>query len=338
MAAKGALCMTTGMTGTIKGAPDDASAWLSAIVDDSQDAIVSKTLDGVITSWNAGAQRLFGFSREEAVGQPITIIIPDDRLHEEEEIITRLRASQRIERMETVRRNRDGALLHVEVTISPVRDRSGAIIGASKIARDISDRMRHAEDQALLVREMHHRIKNLLSVVQALIGVGRRRAQHVDLFADELTTRIGALATAQQLVLREPGAGGGTIALGEVMATLMAPYGADRISMASCDIPVGEQAVTSLALLLHELATNATKYGALSNEYGQLRIDIVEEPDRVDIRWCEAGGNPPDDGRRGFGSDLIRAALRGLRGTMQREWDGTGLTTWLQLDREALSH
>jgi two-component sensor histidine kinase len=100
-----------------------------------------------------------------------------------------------------VRRKRSGEPVHIEVSISPVRDSSGAIIGASKIARDIGDRLRHAEEQALLVREMQHRIKNLLSVVQALVSVGRRRADDVGQFADELTSRIAALADAQQLVL-----------------------------------------------------------------------------------------------------------------------------------------
>jgi PAS domain S-box-containing protein len=316
----------------------DASAWLSAIVNDSQDAILSKTLDGIITSWNAGAERLFGFSRAEAIGRPITIIIPQDRLHEEAQIIARLRAGQRVDRMETVRLTKSGEPVNIEVSISPVRDENGVIVGASKIARDIGERLRLAEKQTLLVREMHHRIKNLLSVVQALISVGRKRAHDIDAFADELTSRITALAAAQQLVLRHAdGAPHGTT-LRDVLETVLAPYGRDRFSCAGSNCAVGEAAVTSLALLLYELATNAAKYGALSIGDGHLSISVEDSGPGVAIRWCETGGNAPDETRHGFGSDLIRAALRGLGGTITRDWDGVHFTTALTLDRTQLSN
>jgi PAS domain S-box-containing protein len=115
-------------------------AYLAAIVTSSNDAIVSKTLDGIITSWNAGAERMFGFSAAEAVGQSISIIIPPDRLDEEREVLSRLRRGERIENYETIRRTREGRMIHASLTISPVKDESGRIIGASKIARDITER------------------------------------------------------------------------------------------------------------------------------------------------------------------------------------------------------
>lgn len=124
------------------------SALLSAIVDSSNDAIVSKDLQGVITSWNQGAERLFGFTAAEAVGKSITIIIPPDRLHEETNILQRLRRGERIERLETIRMRKDGVQLHVSLTISPVRDADGRIMGASKIAHDITERA--AQERALL--------------------------------------------------------------------------------------------------------------------------------------------------------------------------------------------
>jgi PAS domain S-box-containing protein len=125
---------------------DDAlRARLAAIVDSSDDAIVSKTLDGVITSWNRAAERLFGHSAAEAVGQHIFLIIPDDRRAEEEDVLARLRRGEKIDHFETVRRTKDGRRIPVSLTVSPIRDTAGRIIGASKVARDI--RERHQSDQ-----------------------------------------------------------------------------------------------------------------------------------------------------------------------------------------------
>src|SRR5580698_1282584 len=112
---------------------------LSAIVDSSDDAIISKTLDGVITSWNKSAERLFGYAAEEAVGQSITILIPPDRLDEEPQILTRLKHGERVDHFETIRKRKDGSMIDISLTISPVRDRSGNIVGASKVARDITE-------------------------------------------------------------------------------------------------------------------------------------------------------------------------------------------------------
>lgn len=317
------------------GPPTDAGAWLSAIIESSTDAILSKTLDGVITSWNGGAERLFGFSPDEAIGQPITIIIPDDRLHEEENIIARLRAGQRIDRFETVRRTRTGELIPIEVTISPVRDDSGTIIGASKIARGIADRLQHAEKQALLLREMQHRIKNLLSIVQGLIGAGRRRAQDVDRFADELQGRISALAVAQQLVLQADGERD-DCTLGSVLASVLAPFEDDRVTFETSDLPVGDVAMTSLALLFHELATNAVKYGALTNPEGRLNVAFALERDMVCINWIEEGGEALNETRQGFGTELLRAALRGLDGSIERSWLGDRLEMRVNISMSAL--
>ncbi len=120
---------------------------LSAIVDSSDDAILSKDLNGVITSWNKGAERIFGFTAEEAVGQSVaTLLIPEDRQAEEPDILARLQKGQRVDHFETKRKRKDGALLDISLTVSPVKDASGRIVGASKIARDITDQARHREE------------------------------------------------------------------------------------------------------------------------------------------------------------------------------------------------
>jgi PAS domain S-box-containing protein len=132
-----------------------ASLLLGAIVDSSDDAIVSKDLNGIITSWNKGAERLFGYTADEVIGRSITIIIPSDRLGEEPEILSRLQRGERIEHFETIRRRKDGLLLDISLTISPVKDAREKIIGASKIARDITERKR--AELALLASESRFR-------------------------------------------------------------------------------------------------------------------------------------------------------------------------------------
>jgi PAS domain S-box-containing protein len=137
----------------------EAQARLAAIIESSDDAIVSKTLEGVIRSWNKGAERIFGWAAAEVVGKPITVIIPRDRLDEEPQILARIRAGERVDHFETIRQAKDGHLLNVSVTISPVRDNYGRIIGVSKIARDVTLQKRFqaelqaAKDQAEAARE-----------------------------------------------------------------------------------------------------------------------------------------------------------------------------------------
>src|SRR4026209_1646007 len=130
--------------------PELAPYWLSALIESADDAIVSKTLGGIITSWNKGAERIFGYTAEEAVGNPITIIIPKNHLDEEPKILARLRAGERVDHFETVRQTKDGRLVNISLTISPIIGPDGQIVGASKIARDITEQRqaRHALDEA----------------------------------------------------------------------------------------------------------------------------------------------------------------------------------------------
>src|SRR5437764_7684567 len=121
---------------------DETRARLAAIVDSSNDVIVSKTLDGILTSWNPAAERMFGWTAAEAIGRPITLIVPEAQRAEEDAVLARVRRGERVEHFDTVRVTKDRRLVDVSITVSPVRDSAGRIVGASKIARDSSERRR----------------------------------------------------------------------------------------------------------------------------------------------------------------------------------------------------
>jgi PAS domain S-box-containing protein len=148
----------------------DMESWLAAIVESSSDAILGKTLDGVITTWNRAAERLFGYPASEAIGQRVAMLVPDDRPDEEAKILARIGRGERIEHFDTIRRRKDGSLVDVSVTISPVRDRDGRIVGASKIARDISERKR-----------IHAKLQTQLGRLHLLDQITRSIGEHQDL-------------------------------------------------------------------------------------------------------------------------------------------------------------
>ncbi len=159
---------------------------LAAIVDSSDDVIISKTLDGVITSWNRAAERLFGWTEAEAIGQHITLIVPDDRRAEEKEVLARLWRGERVDHFETVRVAKDGQLREVSITVSPVRDAAGRIVGASKIARDITERRRLEEERAsLLAREQEAR--------EGAEALNRAKDQLLATVSHELRTPLNAI-------------------------------------------------------------------------------------------------------------------------------------------------
>jgi PAS domain S-box-containing protein len=147
---------------------------LAAIVASSDDAIISKTLEGVIVTWNEGATRIFGYAADEAIGRSITIVIPEDRLHEEPAILERMRRGERVDHYQTVRQRKDGRLVDVSITVSPIRNAAGEIIGASKIARDISEQKR--AEEALQVSNQRFRLMaNSAPVLIWLADVSKSR-------------------------------------------------------------------------------------------------------------------------------------------------------------------
>jgi PAS domain S-box-containing protein len=186
---------------------------LAAIVESSEDAILSKDLDGIITSWNQGASQLFGYTAEEAIGMPVTKLIPADRQDEEPSILSRIRAGERIEHYETVRQRKDGTRIDISLGVSPLKDSTGAIVGASKIARDITERKRAQEQEHLLVREMNHRIKNLFALASSIINLSARDAETPQALKTSATERLTALSRVHSLALSRHGQNDDAIAM-----------------------------------------------------------------------------------------------------------------------------
>ncbi|MDB5734983.1 MAG: Signal transduction histidine kinase [Alphaproteobacteria bacterium] len=312
---------------TEQKALERAQAHHSAIVESSDDAILSKGLDGIIRSWNKGAERLFGYSADEAVGQPVLMLIPEDRHNEEPGIIARIRQGERVDHFETVRSRKDGSLMEISLTISPVRDKSGVIIGASKIARDISDRRRAEEAKDLLLHEIKHRVKNTLGTVQAIASQTFRGAPREE--RDAFGARLRAMAEAHDVLTNREW---GDVTVTDIVIRAVAPFNPARFTLRGDDSTLSSAKGLLLAMAVHELCTNAVKYGALSNGEGRIAIDWHGTADRLVLGWQESGGphvEPPT--RRGFGTNLIQRAMAGEQGGAQFVYAPDGLKGTLEI-------
>ncbi|NEK18395.1 PAS domain S-box protein [Rhizobium leguminosarum] len=312
----GAINMLVDVTEQKKA--EEYAGRLAAIVEFSHDAIVSKDTNGVIQTWNKGAERLFGYEAAEVIGKPVNILIPPDRQDEEPEILDRIRRSERVAPYETLRIRKDGSLIDVSLTVSPLKDGRGKVIGASKIARDITEKRRHEERRRLLVNELNHRVKNTLATVQSLAAQSFRAEAHTPAFR-QFETRLIALSRAHDVLTREDWEG---IDLNELIARTIAPICVrpeERVQISGPALRLEPKLALSLSMAFHELCTNAAKYGALANETGHIEIhwQVVgaEGERRLQLRWGEIGGpEVQSPTRKGFGSRLLERAL-------QREFD-----------------
>ncbi|WP_234906366.1 PAS domain S-box protein [Rhizobium rhizogenes] len=300
---------------------------LAAIIASSDDAILSTDLNMMITSWNSGAERLYGHSAEEAIGHSVMMLVPDDRSEEEPAILAQIRAGQKVEPYETKRRHSDGKLVDVLLSVSPIYDTYGRIVGASKIAHDISAKKEAEHLQSVLAGELNHRVKNVLATVMAISRQTLGRDDVDKASVETFDARLASMARAHDLLIH------GKWEEADLMAVInqaLSPYPRERFEISGPAIKLAPRTVVSISLSLHELATNAAKYGALSVPDGHVAIIWSSEAgdtDRLRLRWQETGGpavKPPT--RKGFGSRLIENLLAAeLNGKVKISYEPSGL-------------
>jgi PAS domain S-box-containing protein len=293
---------------------------------------VGKDLDGIVTSWNAGAERIFGYLAGEIVGKPVTILILPNYQKEDEAIIERIRRGQRVEFFETVRQRKHGSLIDISMTVSPVKNSQGKIIGASKIARNITDRKRSEAQIVSLAHETEHRTKNILATVQAAVCFS-----HSDTSDDlkrMIEGRINALAKVLTLFVESRWTGAQLHSL--VTQELLAYRNGreERIRINGPTVMLVPNTGQAIAISLHELATNAAKYGSLSAADGNIEIAWSRTVGgQLSLRWTESGGPtiaPP--AHRGCGTHIIENVIGGQLGAnVHFDWRPPGLTCEIAL-------
>lgn len=303
---------------------------LAAIVASSHDAILSTDLDMNILSWNDGAEQLYGYRAEEIVGQKVTVLLPSDRAEEESDILKKISQGLRVAPHETVRLHKNGGHLDVQLTVSPVLDGLGKIIGASKTAHDISDKKKAEHLQKAILGEMKHRIKNVLATVQALARqTFREESQQSGYEAFE--ARLSAMARTHDILTAD---GWQSAELTRIVEQSLLPFGPENFVIKGPLIIVSSRAAVAFSLGLHELATNAAKYGALSISNGKVEVNWsinAPQSEMFEFHWIEKGGPPvTSPQRRGFGSKLIEIVLASeVNGTVAIHYDIQGCSCHL---------
>ncbi len=277
-----------------------APAFLAAIVESSDDAIVSKDLEGTVTTWNRGAERLFGYTAEEMIGHSIARLIPADRVAEEVDILRRVRRAERVDHFETVRRRKDGSEVEVSVTVSPIRDHAGVVIGASKIARDITDRrlgekiLREASQRRNeLLAMLGHELLNPLAAIQSSLTVIRHAEcdsetaaaaeQVVDRQVAQLGRLVDDLLDADRITRGRLNVQSGPILLSTALTDAVNAVRPRTdlceqtltVSMPSEAITLNADA-TRLGQILGNLLDNASKF---TGKGGTITLEVTHESD-----------------------------------------------------------
>lgn len=303
---------------------EERNAHLAAIVSSSGDAIISFDIQGRVMSWNDAAESLFGYARDEIIGQDVLKLSSDNARQGLRALMPQVVRGEVVTFIGS-RLRRDGSAFMAEVTAAPIRDTAGRTIAISALVRDISQRIAADQQKELLIRELHHRVRNTLATVQGLVSASARTTPPAEL-GEAIADRIQALARTHSILTenREQAA-----ELRDVILLELTPYleeGGHRVKVEGPPVMLSSAIAVPLSMAMHELVTNATKHGALSVPTGRLDIGW-EEIDQADgervlsIDWHELDGPPVSPpSRAGFGSTLLRRVL-GTQLHAAVDWD-----------------
>jgi PAS domain S-box-containing protein len=309
-------------------------ARLAAIVRSSQDAIFSFGQDDIIQTWNSGAEQYFGYRAEEIIGHPHAILVPPHKMQESQEAVRSLLAGESVVSLESERMRKDGSFFPCIVTKSQIHAPNGQLLGFSCTIRDITDRRRWEERQNLMTRELVHRVKNSFAVIQSIARQTQRSTPEPTAFAIAFNGRLAAMAASHDLLTEGRWEGA---SLRDLVAGQLAPFAAGgerRVHIDGPDVTLDPSLAVPLGLALHELATNATKYGSLSKPGGIVELSWTVRraggSEHLSLVWRERGGPkvaPP--AKRGFGTSLIERGLPDAR--IERSFEPEGIVCRVDL-------
>lgn len=305
---------------------EEANALLASTVHSSSDAIFSIDPDLTIKTWNGGAERLYGYPASEAIGHSLQMICPE-QLQDEQAGLYGQTMSGKPVLLETVRRHKDGRLIPVGISGSPIFAPDGSVIGVAAVHRDMTENREYKEHLGFTLRELSHRTKNLLAVVQGLARMMARRSDDIDAFEVRFRGCIQALAYSHDLLVQHDWQGA---TLEELLRVQLAPFGGvdgTRIVAQGPEVYLTPQTMQSLGLIMHELGTNATKHGALSTPSGSVAVGWTRDPQHhgVELIWQERGGpRVTQPGRKGFGQVVFERIGASLDGDISTDFRPEG--------------
>ena len=324
---------------TERKAAEATAIQLATIVGSSTDAITSIDLNGIATSWNPGATRLFGYEAGEVLGKPLEFLhwqgdaLPEGDSPDPESIQTDsleyFHQGGATRHHETQKRRKDGSPVWVSLTTSPLRNASGALLGASTIARDISERRRTEQHRETMVGELNHRVKNALAIVSAVASQTLTDGATLPAARAAFMARLQSMSRAHDLLVHGNWSGSD---LASVIHATIAPHDIDRrFQISGPHVALKPALALTFSFAIHELCTNAIKYGALSVPDGRISIhwtgDGLGDNPRLTWLWAESGGPVvAKPGHRGFGSSLVERVLAtAMEGAVTLTYAATGL-------------
>ncbi len=314
----------------------------AALVESSDDAIVGKTLEGYITSWNRGAEVVFGYKREEIIGKHVSVLIPSDRRGEEPEILEKIRRGESVEHYETVRRRKDGRMIDISVTVSPIRDMGGRIIGASKVARDITERKRleteiteiSNREQQRIGQDLHDGLCQELTGIELMCQVlekkleakSKAEAKQVEEIADHIREAIGhTRKLARGLFPVELETNGFVSALDELAQHVQKIFHVECRFECAVPVSIGDNvAATHLYRIAQEAINNAIKHGKAKN----IKVSLKPAGDKMSLSVTDDGIGFSNESRKGSGMGLHTMKYRAgvIRATLEVHSAGNGAT------------